>query len=162
MQAAVNLTPRETEVLETMLTGISTNKALAHHLKISSATVVCHIHEASRKFGKTNRLETLLAYIKHKEGKTMERTLETASQPILFICDTYQLPHAPVYWLADFELCARLHSWSRGLDRKPSGHYTPESAMLEIENALHANERGLDTDANDICALIEKAIGRRF
>ncbi|QIG74729.1 HTH family transcriptional regulator protein [Rhizobium phage RHph_I42] len=160
MQAAVNLTPRETEVLETMLTGVVTNKALAHHLNISSSTIVCHIHEASRKFGKTNRLETLLAYMKHKEGKTMERTFETASAPIMFICDTYQLPHRPVYSLADRFL--RLYRMTDGavMEDSRSTGYTMGEAVNEITISLNAN--GITTPPGEIIHMIEKAVMRRF
>ncbi|QIG70195.1 HTH-type transcriptional regulator protein [Rhizobium phage RHph_N28_1] len=159
MQAAVNLTPRETEVLETMLTGVVTNKALAHHLKISSSTIVCHIHEASRKFGKTNRLETLLAYMKHKEGKTMERTFETASAPIMFICDTYQLPHAPVYWIADNFLCSLLKNHGIA-DRLPSKTYTIPAAIDEISAVLNSRENAPRID--EVIRQIESAVLRRF
>lgn len=169
------LTKQETNVLGYIAEGFQ-NKEIAYRMQLTEHTVKVHVNNIMTKVKCGNRLElivkllagkginvkdTLLA--KTEEQPVMERTLESASMPIMFICESYQLPHAPVYWLADAFLCAFLLEETGPSDRTrtPSGSYSMQKAISEIEVSLNNNGWNAVT-VGDIVTMVETAVKKRF
>jgi DNA-binding NarL/FixJ family response regulator len=64
MQSLIDLTPRELEILQLVVTG-KTNKAIAHEIYISEKTVEFHLENIYSKLGVRTRLLAGVWAIRH-------------------------------------------------------------------------------------------------
>lgn len=72
MQSLIDLTPRELEILQLVITG-KTNKAIAHEMYVSEKTVEFHLDNIYNKIGVRTRLLAGVWAIRH--GLQIETSL---------------------------------------------------------------------------------------